>query len=564
MLINIKISMKTFFCISFCCFFLLANSQNTIKKDSLSHYTFNELSEKFYASKPDSLRAVLFAKYYINKAKLEKDTLQTAEGNYYLSDITKDSIYFVGYWNDIIKLKKKSVNKLYPIIAFIELGDYHLLNGKINKALKNYLLAEKFISINKNDSLKYINKVRLGMLKSRNGDLLETLRLFRQAYSYYLAKKQTNSNEYYSLLLNLSSTYIKTKNYDSAYYFNKKLYNLSLKTNDLKIIGYTLYTGGKIDFKRKNYEKAIKKLKKAIPHIIDDENYLILSYVYFAMAHSYKELNDIDNSLNYYNKVDSLFLTTKNYHHSQKSAYKYLISHYKDKKNDVKQLIYINKYITVDSVLNARAKSINKNLTENYDIPNLLAEKKGIENRLKEDVSAAKKWALGIGTFSFLLSIFLIQQYRKRRLYKQRFQKLMNSPTQEANLEKKTTVKKETTIPKETVKCILILLEQFEFYKQYLSSEITLSSLAKTFETNSTYLSQVINQHKGKSFNSYINQLRINYTAEKLKTDSIFRRYSIKAIAGEVGFNTTESFSKAFYKNTGIKPSFFIKELEKK
>ncbi len=33
------------------------------------------------------------------------------------------------------------------------------------------------------------------------------------------------------------------------------------------------------------------------------------------------------------------------------------------------------------------------------------------------------------------------------------------------------------------------------------------------------------------------------------------------AIAEEAGFNTAESFSKAFFKKTGIKPSYFIKEL---
>ena len=38
---------------------------------------------------------------------------------------------------------------------------------------------------------------------------------------------------------------------------------------------------------------------------------------------------------------------------------------------------------------------------------------------------------------------------------------------------------------------------------------------------------------------------------------------TIKAIANEMGFNTTEAFSKSFYKSTGIYPSFFIKQLEK-
>ena len=127
---------------------------------------------------------------------------------------------------------------------------------------------------------------------------------------------------------------------------------------------------------------------------------------------------------------------------------------------------------------------------------------------------------------------------------------------------KTTVVKKEQTVSDAVLKSITEHLALFEKNKEFLSTEITLSYLAKTFETNSKYLSQVINQQKEQSFNNYINGLRIKYTVEKLKTDVVFRKYSIKAIANDVGFNTTESFSKAFYKNTGIRPSFFIKELE--
>jgi len=77
--------------------------QTVSEKDTLAKYTYDELSEKFYTAKPDSLKAVNYAKYYIEKAKRENDTLQQGEGYYYLSDITKDSIYFVGYWKDIIE-----------------------------------------------------------------------------------------------------------------------------------------------------------------------------------------------------------------------------------------------------------------------------------------------------------------------------------------------------------------------------------------------------------------------------------------------------------------------------
>ena len=64
------------------------------------------------------------------------------------------------------------------------------------------------------------------------------------------------------------------------------------------------------------------------------------------------------------------------------------------------------------------------------------------------------------------------------------------------------------------------------------------------------------------NFSSYISNLRIEYCLKKLKSDFKFRKYSITAIAFEIGFNNVESFSKAFYKTTNMHPSTFIKELK--
>ena len=76
-------------------------------------------------------------------------------------------------------------------------------------------------------------------------------------------------------------------------------------------------------------------------------------------------------------------------------------------------------------------------------------------------------------------------------------------------------------------------------------------------------MSIVINQTYNKSVVQYINDLRIEYVILKLKEDQKFRKYTIKAIAIEIGFNTDQAFSKAFHKKTGIFPSSFIKELNK-
>ncbi|MBU7570539.1 MAG: AraC family transcriptional regulator, partial [Flavobacterium sp.] len=77
------------------------------------------------------------------------------------------------------------------------------------------------------------------------------------------------------------------------------------------------------------------------------------------------------------------------------------------------------------------------------------------------------------------------------------------------------------------------------------------------------YLSKVINHYRNKNYNTYLNDLRIEYIVELLKSQSRYRNYTIKALADEAGFSTPQHFSKAFFASTGIYPSYFLNELNK-
>ncbi|WGH74386.1 helix-turn-helix domain-containing protein [Tenacibaculum tangerinum] len=123
--------------------------------------------------------------------------------------------------------------------------------------------------------------------------------------------------------------------------------------------------------------------------------------------------------------------------------------------------------------------------------------------------------------------------------------------------------KKVINIPNDVVDNILRSLEKFEKEKQYSSQNVTLNNLANQLNTNTAYLSKVINHYKELSFNNYINNLRINNITEQLETNSIIRKFTIKAIALEAGYKSADSFSKAFFKLKGVNPSDFIKKMEK-
>lgn len=118
------------------------------------------------------------------------------------------------------------------------------------------------------------------------------------------------------------------------------------------------------------------------------------------------------------------------------------------------------------------------------------------------------------------------------------------------------------TIPEKTENLILSNLESFEKSKDVRDPNLSLSVLAKRMNTNSKYLSEVINKHKGKNFNNYLNELRVNYIVEKLIQNPEYLQYKTSYLAEEAGFASRTTFTTIFKNVTGKSPSQFIDELK--
>jgi AraC-like DNA-binding protein len=102
----------------------------------------------------------------------------------------------------------------------------------------------------------------------------------------------------------------------------------------------------------------------------------------------------------------------------------------------------------------------------------------------------------------------------------------------------------------------------FEKEKSFLNKDYTIEILASEFNTNSKYLSKVINEIKGSNFAQYLNTLRIEFIIDKLENDKKHLNYKIQALSEISGYNNVLTFSRAFTSHTKMKPSDFIKELK--
>ena len=88
----------------------------------------------------------------------------------------------------------------------------------------------------------------------------------------------------------------------------------------------------------------------------------------------------------------------------------------------------------------------------------------------------------------------------------------------------------------------------------YLSSELSREDLAQLVHLNNARFARMIKECTGTNFNGYINDLRIDYAIKLLK---LHPNYTIRAIADEVGFNSTPILYNLFKKKTGMTPYEF-------
>lgn len=121
--------------------------------------------------------------------------------------------------------------------------------------------------------------------------------------------------------------------------------------------------------------------------------------------------------------------------------------------------------------------------------------------------------------------------------------------------------KKSIQIKEKTVNQIINGLQKLENENFFLNSKCNAYNMAKRINTNTTYLSKVMNIHYQKNFNTYINELRIQYIIHQLNHDKRYLSYNIQSLSEEVGYKSPDSFTKAFKTYTGLLPSIYIKNM---
>ncbi|MDO8316101.1 MAG: helix-turn-helix domain-containing protein [Flavobacterium sp.] len=542
----------------------------------LSRLPYEELNKLYFDNEKNQKKQNLYATAYLNKAKIENSPILKARANYLLALLhyNANTDIAIRYLDSVIKYSINSNDEFFPAAAYCEKADFLIKKRKFDEALVNYNLAEK-VALKTNIDYYYVVRNAIGTTKSEElGEVTEALKLYKECFSYYKTKDfrgDKYSGHYQNIIFGIADCYKSLALKDSTTYYNKLGYQESKITKNENYRYLFILNEGANQVAKKNYRGALDSIYKALPKMMsfNYQGNVLASYYYLGKA--YAGLGNTAAAVQNFRKVDSMYRVRRQITPEFVSGYPYLIEFYKIKGDRENQLKYISTFMTIDSTLRENYKNLDKILFKEYDMPHLLSEKEMLIESLQKDKIVSYAGIIILLFLAPTIGGFALYQHQLKKQHRSRFEKIMQQSTSvlespKANIQDSPSNKinkgyEAIGIAEEVVHQILEKLQFFEKQRGFLESTITIQKVATTLNTNSKYLSKIINQYKDKSFVQYINDLRIDYAIRKLKSDPKLRNYTILALAKEFGFNNAESFSTAFYKKNAIKPTYFIKEL---
>jgi AraC-like DNA-binding protein len=98
------------------------------------------------------------------------------------------------------------------------------------------------------------------------------------------------------------------------------------------------------------------------------------------------------------------------------------------------------------------------------------------------------------------------------------------------------------------------MIDYIKTERVFLQKDLTIYDVAKALNTNSNYISNILNNMLDCNFVTFINSYRID-EAKKIVVSKDYSNYTIEAISEIVGFNSKSAFNNAFKNRVGITPS---------
>lgn len=284
----------------------------------------------------------------------------------------------------------------------------------------------------------------------------------------------------------------------------------------------------------KNYDQALIEFHKSKSNLqkSKSENSLIWALLYQSLGNVYLTLNEKDSTHFYLSKA--LILAEPSNHNSFKEEiYSSLTQYFIQTKNADSMRVYDKKYRDL-AQQNKQSKKISvNNLTQTLP-----------SNKIFLKNSDVKFWWIA-GTGILICGGIIFSAIP---LIRNRFIKTDKKEKLEINFSVNTEKK------------INERLALFESSKKFLNPNINYAILVSFLDTNTRYVNEYLKTKLKKDFNTYINDLRINYIIEQINKNEEYRLYKISELAKESGFSSHSNFTANFKRVTGVAPSEYLQK----
>jgi AraC-like DNA-binding protein len=451
-------------------------------------------------------------------------------------NLTLSKLYYkLGNYNKALEYGKNALSKYKTLKDTTALVYAYTTIGIVYGELDDYGIAKEYFQeidtiaqLSKKEYLMYHNFINLGIMNLDN-DVNKALEYFDKAEEYFSQDKG----------------------------------------NEVTLVG--LLNNKAVAFKRLGEsDKAIEILKEVFYKIDNSHSYYVS--ICSNIATNYLLLNQADSALVYINKglsnpANSLYLN--NYVNS----YRVLTEAYIQKHEPDSSIKYFSLYrqYTDSLFLKKKADNISK-LKVIHETDKLLLNVKIQKQKIEEYNTKFRNLSIGISLLVIAIIIFFIY-YKKlqasyRRIVKESVQAILIEEENAAlvkkikSLEESPSAENNKVLSSFTIEKGDDIFEEiqaiFKNEKPYIDPNFNLNKLADRLNSNRTYISNIINSKTGDSFVKFINTYRVK-EAKKLLIDNNNKILTLDAIGKLAGFNSTSTFNRVFKLETGVTPSFYIK-----
>lgn len=414
-----------------------------------------------------------------------------------------------------------NIGLIFSIINDYERGAYYTrktldLATKNNETDKQRraaaLLTELYVNLNNTDSAQYYNDLQKSIPGSENPE--------NNYLSFYNDGLISEAKGNISLAI---------------FYYNKALDYATSHNLPTKYIIQQLAEIGKMNLTNHRIEDAMKYLSQA-EHLADSINSPnMLLTIYRLLQQSYTEQGDSAKAAIYkakYAATSDTIIDKIRFNAAKNSLYEY------ENEQTGRQIIGLNQRldtyifaiisITIILLLIILLFIITaRNNRKMQSVQRILIEKNNQLIQQNEKTARLRN--------SYLEAIGQIEESTDRSRYK--------AGISERQLE-------------EMIKKITDTLQDTETIS---NPQFNLNTLVSIVDSNSTYVSWVINETFGKTFKALLNEYRVKEAAKRLIDDENYGHMTIQAIYESVGYNSASNFIKAFKTVIGMTPSAYQK-----